>query len=1142
MPELAQPQILAHFYDIESLRNVFSLCNYIEATDSVDVYLLDDSGFGNIADPGVRAYIESIIRLRNKGMTGTVTFYDLKTLPGAVRIVNAFGANDADLFSREVSSNTFSGIPGYQPFVKDTDEGYNESTMPYVMGYNSDEYDDTVLALFYSECWTQLAPGAALQFTPPTAALMRQYNNELFSPQYKNKMSSYLYQEHLSRASAIKKQMQYSGRHIDVSKLNEKSQHLALKRICGMLGLQILESEKLSGDKDHIDSLEELAELLAYNVSDCRQLKNVFHHKNYMNPFKLKRGMLRTYPEMIYKRKVKTDDQGRVVRDENGRPVLLYEPDIGPGNVAKNRLFIDSTSAKLAARALCPYGELDDNAVVSFLYPSEINAKKDGVPRINVLEESRMFFYSLYSDPDIRREFDRIYAYYKSLEGRNFNDADNYAALYSQPNSWLDPSKNRLQREYYTYLQDYAACRNHFKGNLEAFKQAGVWTSTASGISYKPSAFMDRDSWKFDGIINDYNLAVKTFQTAQRFAANGVWTSPLSGRIYQPADFIRGLQWKHPNEMYYPISTVYSVSDLPKSDTTLVYFKKDGAPSSCYVTFSIGGIHGAEYNQRLFEYDLAEYQQLESDMQLCQQAFPNPCDFKRAKEWTSPVSGIRYTPNAFLKSNSTMKRAEWKDISKKAPKLFKLNSKGIWQLNKKYVYTSSALSNHEDFTSYYPNLLIQLSAFWNEALGYDRYNEIFGNKEKYGKLMKDTSLPETERDDYSVLREGTKLVLNSASGAADTNRYTPIRMNNNIISMRLIGQLFTWRIGQAQTYEGASIISTNTDGLYSVMEEKQNAVLLAREAKAIRVAIEPELCYLISKDSNNRMEESESHKILSASGGSLACRKGPSPAKSLAHPAILDWAMCEYLRNADGIHTDPDFLFNDFNEQVAYALFDRALHEFDPRQYLLMMQNILSSSPGTITYNFGVDRNGGYKIMQHYNRIFLVKPDTTFTTAYHMAAAAARKIPPATKIKRQRNNERDIQHDPQALMLLRQYGIPEDEIPAEKEAVVKKISRLDFNQFVIIENRAYADMTDAEITVIINALDIAAYVQLLKKEFNNWRNVVPGVTVERTDDDDETESDEVIHINAATSAMIEELCDQVFSDSVNEIVDALQQN
>ena len=124
-----------------------------------------------------------------------------------------------------------------------------------------------------------------------------------------------------------------------------------------------------------------------------------------------------------------------------------------------------------------------------------------------------------------------------------------------------------------------------------------------------------------------------------------------------------------------------------------------------------------------------------------------------------------------------------------------------------YKRQSSDEAIHEDFASYYPLLLTNMSAFYNPDLGDDRYLKIFHDKERYGKQMKDQSLSAAERERLGVLRNGTKLILNSASGAGDASHDNPIRVNNQIISMRIIGQLFSWRVGQAQTLAGARIIS-----------------------------------------------------------------------------------------------------------------------------------------------------------------------------------------------------------------------------------------------------------------------------------------------------------------------------------------------
>ena len=85
-------------------------------------------------------------------------------------------------------------------------------------------------------------------FTPTTAREMRAVDNELFSDTFNKNMPMYLarqwdYSEHVYKEAdyknprwKIRKNMLMSGRHVDVARLNEKQQHVGLKRIIGMLG------------------------------------------------------------------------------------------------------------------------------------------------------------------------------------------------------------------------------------------------------------------------------------------------------------------------------------------------------------------------------------------------------------------------------------------------------------------------------------------------------------------------------------------------------------------------------------------------------------------------------------------------------------------------------------------------------------------------------------------------------------------------------------------------------------------------------------------------------------------------------------------------------------------------------------------
>ena len=1003
------------FYDIESLDNVFSLCSHRYNENILDVYFLvddklDTPGDGNgkfVFTDEIKNVLTQRIYEHNKIFTGTVEYHYLTERQANIHLINIFGAKD--------DQNTFENLaatePAFHMLVNDTDVGYSNTEQPYLLGYNSFNYDTTMYALYVSE--TFYLNNGQLAISPPTARQMRDHNNNLFSAKFKERMPSYLQQNkdntygsgYANRENIIRSNLIRSGRYVDIALLNEKMQKVALKRVLGMLGYQILESDKLKGTKSHIDTLDELAELIAYNASDTMYQRMLFIHQRYQGNFELKKGLLESYPELVYNKK---EDS--------------YAPDVRPDNVRRDRLYIDSSSAKLASRTLCPYGNLNDIEAVSFMYPSEEKSKELGIPRVNVLDECRKFFYGLYpNNPDLQAEFDRIYFYYKNnIEGKNFNESDEYQNFWSK---------------------------------------------------------------------------------------------------------------QHPNA---PVMSAVNVSQIPKCNLTLPYYNADGSASSCYVAFGTGGVHGAEYNKALYDADMRAYEEIEALHTLVRTQYPDPTMLKKKnpetkKAWSFEYNGKIYKSTDFLKTGSTATSAEWKDISKKKPLLFKPDPKGSFKLNKRYVYTSNDDSSHEDFMSYYPNLLIMMQAFMNEGLGYDRYAEIFDNKQHYGKLMKDPSLSEKEQYHYSVLREGTKLILNSASGAADAAFFTPIRMNNQILSMRIIGQLFTWRIGQAQTYAGAKIISTNTDGLYSVFEPEENARILAREAANIHVAIEPEFCHLVSKDSNNRMELDEKNRIISASGGSLACRKSPDPTKSLAHAAILDYALCEYMRNADNMHFDcDDFLAREFDRNKGLAVLYNSRFTFpDSARYLNMFQTIVASSLGSQTFIFGeTDNLQGYKsfitgipfdqnlfnaacisndinIMQHYNRVFFVKKE--FGTIYnkpifHLYNASTRVVTAAQKLTRKKNNLLMIQHDPYAKALLEKFDIHDADIPEGKEAKITKVSGIDPDWYVYIENRSLFELSEDEKQLLISNLNMDNYLTLLADSFNkNWANIA-----KTEGDDDET--------------------------------------
>lgn len=690
-----QDKMQAYFYDIESLDNVFTLCNFNSHENFVEVYYLVDTP--HLYEKIQKNYtqfqqeLSETIYEKNKNFTGQIYFFDLKTKEANDHLATIMGLSDANDVTHPFSISQFD--PKFKP-ICDTDPNYDPNEYPYIMGYNSQNYDTTMLAQYFATTYElknvylpngQLAidpntkqPIIKRQFTPITAKSMRLFNNELFLDKFKDRMPNRLTvketrygwsnpdwkdERYLIRRNFIR-----SGRHVDVALLNEKQRYVGLKRLLGTLGHQILESDKLRINNAVIHTLKEFYELIAYNVSDVVNLRELFNHGYYKSQFELKRGLLEKYPELIY--------------EEDGN---TYKPKIDQQHVRHDRLTINSSSAQFATMALCPYGTLIDDPVVSFMYPSERKAKEENIPRVNVLEETKKFFYQNFKKfPHLIEKFDKVYNYYKSIEGKNFNDSKAY--------------------------------------------------------------------------IDHYGI-------------NGELPEALE---------------------------IHDIYAIPRSANNLFYYYKDGTPSSGFVTFSFGGIHGQEANVAQFEEDYKNWEKQMKMLEEVKSTYPDPLDMREAKELTLK-SGETIKWNKVINSGLSLKKLRemsvderkekgYRDFNQAKPVLFETLNNGNTELNKsKYTYCSFDHVNHEDFTSYYPNLLRMMEAFYNEGLGYDRYGEIFFEKEHFGKLMKDKSLPEEKRSFYKNQREGTKLILNSASGAANARFDNAIKMANRIIAMRIIG-------------------------------------------------------------------------------------------------------------------------------------------------------------------------------------------------------------------------------------------------------------------------------------------------------------------------------------------------------------------
>lgn len=1081
------------FYDIESLQNIFTVAVYLTSSrQAVVYYLLDEDpsrGLDNAelrriltrqgiydrlleSNPGLLARRAEL----GLGRCDAITFADLSLAENARHMARMFGGllDDFDQNPHTIGSSPID--PEFR-IICDTHPEYDQTQHHFVAGYNSNQYDTTMLALYFAERFDSRG-----QDRPVTAAQMREHNDAIFAlvkptdpDEPKRPMPSYL--RTFKRADAIRRNWLASGRHFDVARLNELQAKVALKRLLGMLGHQILESDKLSGPGARVDDLDEVVDLISYNISDTVGTALLMKDPVYAGSFDLRSGLLRTYPEVVF------DHLGDFRTPHlDTHSVLRHWP--------RPRLTVDSSSAQFAGRILAPYrdlrsipGHVADLPVVSFRYPDPLRRDNSAPWPENILTQTRDFFFEhIPTDtPAGKRahvEFEQVYRYYRSIEGLSYNSTQaesdspfhvigRIEAALKRSGQSPDPAVAGRAVELLGTHRSVLGIRSGPAGPGEPDTPAEV---TFSHGDFR-RMFMDLNNWVYAALPDDDQRKALAADLLRLQIIEQAWCD--SAQPYWPADRPAHrdqtlITWRPDDRDWRNLP--YELAQVAKLPTNVPYYTLEGEPTSCFATFSTGGIHGAEVHLDLLhkhneasrlrwgsfrEIIETSYRQWDRACHLVDSDPETAGDklvgiITRGRQWITRAvsqgsipgvendSGQPYRPEDlaaaawWIRQNIriTLDRTdpdsgepvvvEWGDLlksgSKKDDPILREVPKGerarpatvfvdknttdipsvppvtdgsrpVHRENKldpRYRYTSVGDVIHEDFTSYYPLMLVNLAAFTNPDLAEpgkparDKYSEIFADKERYGKLRKDKSLSAAERNTYDILREGTKLILNAASGAADARHDTPILMNNMVVTMRIIGQLFSWRIGQAQTFAGGAIVSTNTDGLYSTLDWETNQKVLDTYADTIGVEIEPEPLTLVSKDSNNRVEfltAEESFTILtdssggrtpayreqdiadkpwyrvvaSAGGGTLACWDGPSPRKALAHSAMEDRLLLEYFKFIAGRRPGAR-IDRPMNLELGREILTRLHQELSVVELLGLYQNLIASSPGASSY------------------------------------------------------------------------------------------------------------------------------------------------------------------------------------------------
>ena len=574
--------------------------------------------------------------------------------------------------------------------------------------------------------------------------------------------------------------------------------------------------------------------------------------------------------------------------------------------------------------------------------------------------------------------------------------------------------------------------------------------------------------------------------------------------IYQYYDSFRGKNWNEStNHVFAHGIPAQTKLERKRADRTygviLPFIDKYGRESSSYVRFSIGGIHGAEINQRQLDQDRAKIKELKEKYgyisklpkKACSKALLNLIIAQSRTSYKNhPVRCSHEIPYFFQNTEPVDEILDPEDFSPYMCQKAK-HFEGIYdyqeELLDRYKYTSSGYSVHQDFVSYYPLLMIMLGTF-HDGQGKDPYEEVKDSRVAIKAMLKVYEFGTKQWDDTNNEQEGYKLILNSASGILDGSHDTNLRANNKAIAMRSIGQMCTFRIGMALALEGATIPSSNTDGIYALnISLDRNKEIVEKELRSLYIDIDPEEMYLVSKDANNRIEIVDG-KVTSARGGTLTSWKGARVDNSLSHPALVDRILTDYLQDADLMGpVDLDSIRKHLHNYVKTV---------DRQKFVYMSSWVMRSTSGSIF----VDSDN--QVHKGTVRVWLSQNGVSFTR-YN---TRAQKIGATTEEYAKVLFDDSPFGKPEIVQYLSGIGALEDtfpkaittgqykqirmETPNKTVPVISdtKIPNLSDTARLYVNNACINEMTEVEINRIYENINLEEYVALIGTFALTWHN------------------------------------------------------
>ena len=556
----------------------------------------------------------------------------------------------------------------------DTDTNFDENKYGLRIGYNSQNYDQTLISAYLADIMepiiTKTAKGdmenAKLSFISATVAQdegandkgdpsqLSMINQEMFDEVSKGKghyMNNIL--SYNSPANNTYRAWKQSNRFVDVSDMNPK--HISLKRCAMALGYKIQESSSNRDPNEPLRTLDNMAEVVAYNANDVYVTMKLFESDTYANRFEQNKQLLKEFPYLTY------DQTQEAQSDPNVKSKLAYIKD--PNHVRQDRLTVNSTSAKFVENVIAPYTntKIKDNPTLNLIYPGPDIIKRfqeegklpkhfNNHPR-NMLDYVQDLLNDDYKNVDkhtaqqVQEQFEQIKNFYSQLIGHNFN-------------SEMDPTKfgekdnniTAAEHEDYVFSQKLQAefNRKHPKAPNK-FKQRindGVTTLISNLNKIKDSTFerlFGNPREVFDQYQPNYSyitasnldnyLSVMFNKTKDKNARMKKILNFTTGASYiDKHGNIKKLKIKHivdpksinPEHfeqlhiMYYdsPFKPVEKPKDVtnglggilvPYITPKGIYTDSHNVALKSYIVISIGGAHGVEVLYSPYAHDYQQY-------------------------------------------------------------------------------------------------------------------------------------------------------------------------------------------------------------------------------------------------------------------------------------------------------------------------------------------------------------------------------------------------------------------------------------------------------------------------------------------------------------------------------------------------------